>query len=137
MGLYNESLNQNIDNLQVNGKIGNGSGGSKRTVDVLLPLLVSGYRGSHQIAKGNIEDYDEFYVVFGNENDFNADGYKVSSSFTSGMLSACNKIMGFAEWGQRSCVYEFNGSTVRFVTNVAEQEARNPYIMYMEGIKYE
>ena len=27
MGLYNESLNQNIDNLQVNEKIGNGSGG--------------------------------------------------------------------------------------------------------------
>lgn len=26
MGLYNESLNQNIDNLQVNGKIGNGGG---------------------------------------------------------------------------------------------------------------
>ena len=28
MGLYNESLNQNIDNLQVNGRLGNGSGGN-------------------------------------------------------------------------------------------------------------
>lgn len=137
MGLYNESLNQNIDNLQVNGKIGNSSGGSKRIVDVLLPLLVSGYRGTHQISKGNIEDYDEFYVIFGNEFDFNDEGYKVSASFTSGMLSVGNKIMGFAEWGNRSSVYEFNGNTVRFINAGAEQDARKPYIMYMEGIKYE
>ena len=31
MGLYNESINQNIDNLQVNGRLGNGGGGTSGT----------------------------------------------------------------------------------------------------------
>ena len=35
MGLYNEAINQNIDNLQVNTRLGNGSGGySKQTLYV-------------------------------------------------------------------------------------------------------
>ena len=132
MGLYNESLNQNIDNLQVNGKIRNGG----RTVDVLLPLLVTGYRESHQIAKGNIEDYDEFYLIVGNEVDY-GNGYHPCFALSKGLLQNGNNTVSFSDWDSRVCKYSMTGNTVEFLATQAEQIARNPYIMYMEGIKYE
>lgn len=136
MGLYNESLNQNIDNLQVNRKIGNGSGGSKRTVDVLLPLLVTGYRETHQIAKGNIDDYDEFFLIVGNETDSN-NGLNQCFTLSKGVLQRANNSVSFSDWGTRICKYSMNGNTVKFLFTQAEKTVHNPYIMYMEGIKYE
>lgn len=135
MGIYNEAINQNIDNLQVNTRLGNG-GGSKRTVDVLLPLLVTGYRGTHQIAKGNIEDYDEFYLIVGNETDY-GNGYHPCFALSKGLLQNGNNTVSFSDWGSRVCKYNMTGNTVEFLATDAEQTARDPYIMYMEGIKYE
>lgn len=137
MGLYNESLNQNIDNLQVNGKIGNGSGGGKRTVDVLLPLLVTGYRGNQQIAKGNIEDYDEFFLIVGNEADY-VEGFTPCFTVSKGQLNNSNAhSLSFSDWGTRVCKYSMVGNNVQYISGDAEQSHKTPYIMYMEGVKYE
>lgn len=137
MRLYNQSLNENVDNIQVNNKLDN-SGGSKRKVDVLLPLLVTGYRGTHSI-EGNkvIEDYDVIHLIVGNEIDY-TNGYTPCFNFTKGQLAnSHDNSVSFSDWGQRVCRYTFSGNNVVFVENQAEQEARNPYIMYMEGVKYE
>ena len=137
MGLYNESLNQNIDNLQVNGKLGNSSGKSRRTVDVLLPLLVTGYRETHQIAKGNIEDYDELFLIVGNESDYAA-GFTPCFTVSQGQLNNSNAhSVSFSDWGSRVCKYNMVGNNVQYTSGNAEQVNKNPYIMYMEGIKYE
>lgn len=137
MGLYNQSLNDNIDNTQISNKFSSGSGG-KRKVDVLLPFLITGYRGTNSI-DGNkvIEDYDEIHLIVGNEEDYN-NGYTPCFNFTKGQLAnSHDNSVSFSDWGQRVCKYRLLGNNVVFVESTAEQSWKAPYIMYMEGVKYE
>ena len=62
MGLYNESINQNIDNLQVNNRLGNGGGSTKFETEILYTNSGTG--------KDNITltkpytDFDYLYITF-------------------------------------------------------------------------
>lgn len=117
---------------------GGGSGGGYgRTVNVLLPFLKSGYRDTHQITVGNIADYDEFYVVYGNEPAYDINNAILVSSFTYSTIDNTNaNSIAFSDWNERMCTYKFTGNTVQFISNSGEKEDVKPYIMYMEGIKY-
>ena len=60
MGLYNESINQNIDNLQVNGRLGNGGGSTKFEI-----LYTNSGTGKDDITLTKpYTDFDYLYITF-------------------------------------------------------------------------
>ena len=82
MGLYNESLNQNIDNLQVNSRLGNGGGGgtsgtsfkseilytnsgtNKDNIELSKPYTEFDYLDVTVVKYDDISHYDFFHMLY-------------------------------------------------------------------------
>ena len=145
MGLYNESLNQNIDNLQVNRKLGNGGGGStsKYSETVLYDYRednggIISYDNTTHTLRDTIDNYDELWFEFaGSAQDMTSTVWNSSTLYSVNVNLLKNAFtpyyFNFTSYERRSSRIHIEGNEF---TTVKSNEPNTNGLIKIIGVKY-